>query len=378
MFLLKPKYLNENLSVDERLMYLHGEKNPKRLREVFENQKLPFQLRKVALEREKDKAYLESVVENVNEYDDFRVYALNMVTKPELCEFVLRNCKYDPTFIGSDINTLNRTNELYFNSARYLYNFKKQDILEDIYNTTPHDNIKLIILQYITNETFLYDVAKNAKGYNTAKVAITNLHNETILKDLAIQNQYCGNYAIDKINNQNALKEIVLKQKNIINRENAIKKIIDPSDLIKPLRDEYLSSICDDPLNNYMETEVLARTKDKTARIILLLTNGEYFSVTRELGINCNEILETDLDIIYPIIKKLIAIVCESHSGKPRELISGLKKCIQILHYNNILVNEIETEIPKSITISGEYRDYYGDGYEKYSDEQYKEEIELW
>lgn len=377
MFLLKPKYLNENLSVDERLMYLHREKNPKRLREVFENQKLPFQLRKVALEREKDTTYLEEIVKNVNEFDDFRDYALNKVSSPELCEFILKNCKYDPTFIGGDIKDIWQ-NILYFNSAKKLNYYDKQNILENIYNTTPHDGIKIIVLQYITNESFLYDVAKNAEGYNTAEAAITNIHNETILKDLTIQNQYCGNYAIDKINNQNALKEIVLKQKNIFNRENAIKKIIDPSDLIKPLRDEYLSSICDDPLNNYMETEVLARTKDKTARIILLLTNGEYFSVTRELGINCNEILETDLDIIYPIIKKLIAIVCESHSYKPKELISGLKKCIQILHYNNILVNEIETEIPKSITISGEYRDYYGDGYEKYSDEQYKEEIELW
>ena len=85
MFLLKPKYLNENLSVDERLMYLHREKNPKRLREVFENQKLPFQLRKVALEREKDTTYLEEIVKNVNEFDDFRDYALNKVSSPELC-----------------------------------------------------------------------------------------------------------------------------------------------------------------------------------------------------------------------------------------------------------------------------------------------------
>lgn len=93
-------------------------------------------------------------------------------------------------------------------------------------------------------------------------------------------------------------------------------------------------------------------TKDKTARIILLLTNGKYDSDVIKLEIRCEEILESDLNIIYPIIKKLVSSVIEHSAYEPKAIIEGVKNCIKLLRNNGVLKKEIEKEISKTITIA--------------------------
>lgn len=55
------------------------------------------------------------------------------------------------------------------------------------YSSTPYENLKIIMLLYITNQSFLFDVAKNTENDIIFESATENIHNTTMLKELNIE-----------------------------------------------------------------------------------------------------------------------------------------------------------------------------------------------
>lgn len=105
----------------------------------------------------------------------------------------MNNVRFDPFILHSfalgfrEARTGPGPSKLYFFAAEILCINKRQDILEKVYNSTPHKNLKIIMLLYITNQSFLFDVAKNTKDNIIFEAATKNIHDVTMLKELNIE-----------------------------------------------------------------------------------------------------------------------------------------------------------------------------------------------
>ena len=197
MFLFKPKYLDDNLTEFERLCYVRKVKSTKHKRQIIKDKSIPYFLRKDLLQWEKDKDFCETIVRDLDEDERLRCLAFERIGNSgkasQLCEWILNNVRFDPFILHSfalgfrEARTGSGSSKLYFFAAEILCINKRQDILEKVYNSTPHKNLKIIMLLYITNQSFLFDVAKNTKDNIIFEAATKNIHDVTMLKELNIE-----------------------------------------------------------------------------------------------------------------------------------------------------------------------------------------------
>jgi hypothetical protein len=199
----------------------------------------------IAIEQLSDQTLLYDVAQNAKSLD-CRLKATKKITDDKMLEYLYLHA-FDSSIRNAAQNNLSDSHE--FKQLLFKNTALKGDFISDKQGNTFAERENAI--KRLTNQTFLVEIAMNAKDDDIQKMAIQKINDQNLLIKIAQAKESFGNpkysdqvhiAAISKITDTNVLKQIARTTKDLEIRTFTLKCIKDEKelfDVVKDIKDEW-------------------------------------------------------------------------------------------------------------------------------------------